>query len=649
MMPRDRDTGEEWPTLRHNGARAMWHALCFLVRQGWCGQDGAGGWRTEAALMAYKRWYARRSVLVVTAALVVGCSDALGPERHGLRADAAGGGGIALDQWNGTLSENGTMLIKGFNPQNPHTGDAIIATFFWLGTTNIIDSVTDVLTTAPYSPVGNKYTLVEYVTAGGISMATYVATNVQNFPSQWDSVSGDSILAVRANLSVPVVDGGVMLSAWTGVNGVTADALGAHQSASGAGVSTTVADPGAIPVNAGALAYGVTMAAGPAGINGPPGFTNIVTMSDPLMKSDGEYDAEFTVQQTGGTVDPQWTWFFTAPSTWLATVLALNAAPPPPGNLTVSTTTTGSNLPTTGYTLTVDGSQSQPIPTTGSVTFTNLAAGSRSVALAGLPTNCTVSGTNPQTVAVPSGGTATVSFAVTCAAPPPGNLTVTTTTTGSNLPTTGYTATVDGTQSQSIPTNGSVTFTGLAAGSHSVLLSGVPTNCTVSGPNPQTVTVPSGGTATTSFTLSCAATPGTSGKMTGGGKLGTGHDFATFGFQASAKGGTLDWEQHCVDGATSSPCSSGGFSFHGTIVPGSYSVASGSANCRTWSGTGRLTKKNDRGDDDAAPSSTSSFTVNAACDNGEPGHNRDYIAITIGAYSNAGYLTGGNIELHKGS
>jgi hypothetical protein len=36
-----------------------------------------------------------------------------------------------------------------------------------------------------------------------------------------------------------------------------------------------------------------------------------------------------------------------------------------------------------------------------------------------------------------------------------------------------------------------------------VVLSGVPSNCTVSGGNTQTVTVPSGGTATAAFSVSC--------------------------------------------------------------------------------------------------------------------------------------------------
>src|SRR5438128_2490381 len=128
--------------------------------------------------------------------------------------------GVALDQWNGSFNETGRMLIKGFNPTNPHLGDAIVATFFWVGstTTNIIDSVTDVLTTSPYTPVGNTYHLVEYVTAGGISMATYVATNVQNFPDP--NLDQSTVLAVRASLSDSVTDGGIMMFAYTGVAAV---------------------------------------------------------------------------------------------------------------------------------------------------------------------------------------------------------------------------------------------------------------------------------------------------------------------------------------------------------------------------------------------------------------------------------------------
>src|SRR6185503_1318802 len=113
-----------------------------------------------------------------------------------------------------------------FEPVNPHVGDAIVATFFWIGSTNTITQVTDHLENGDQTPVGNTYTLVEYVTAGGLSMATYVATNVQGF-SDADTVS-DKLLAVHAIFSAPGIQGGVKISAWRGVAGVTAQALAAH-------------------------------------------------------------------------------------------------------------------------------------------------------------------------------------------------------------------------------------------------------------------------------------------------------------------------------------------------------------------------------------------------------------------------------------
>src|SRR5881394_2524895 len=131
------------------------------------------------------------------------------------------------------------------------------------------------MTDAQFTPVGNTYTLVEYVTAGGYSMATYVATNVQNFPDP--NPDNASVLNVDAIFSSQVTDAGVSLSAWTGVNAVEAQAMGAHRSASG---------------------------------------------SDPLIVTESDY----ALQTATGSVDPQWTWNFdpNAPSTWLATVLALN-------------------------------------------------------------------------------------------------------------------------------------------------------------------------------------------------------------------------------------------------------------------------------------------------------------------------------------
>ena len=246
-------------------------------------------------------------------AVALACSESAGPENRspgGLRFDVAAG------SVNGTLGQGGTLLIKGFDGGNPHQGDAIVATFVWLGSSDIIDSVTDVKTTNPYTPIGNKFNRVEYVTSGGISMATYVATNVQ-------AVTDGYVHAVEANLSQSVADGGVVISSWSGVYPTFGSALGAHQSASGSGSTPTVADPGSIPVAAGALAYGVSMTDGALAINRPAGFTSIGTGSDAVMV----VDAGYALPATAGSVDPQWTWVYNSPHTWLATVFALNEAP----------------------------------------------------------------------------------------------------------------------------------------------------------------------------------------------------------------------------------------------------------------------------------------------------------------------------------
>ncbi len=175
------------------------------------------------------------------------------------------------------------------------------------------------------------------------------------------------------------------------------------------------------------------------------------------------------------------------------------------GSLTVTTSTTGSNLDPDGYTVTVDGNQ-KAIGINNSVTFSGLSPGNHSVQLNGLAQNCTVS-SNPRTVSITAGSTTKTTFSVGCTAPT-GTLKVTTSTSGS-VPTSNYTVTVDGNAAsaqQIAPNNGSVTFSNLSATGHSVALSGFPANCTVTSANPQSVNVPAGGTATAPFTVSCPAT-----------------------------------------------------------------------------------------------------------------------------------------------
>jgi hypothetical protein len=101
------------------------------------------------------------------------------------------------------------------------------------------------------------------------------------------------------------------------------------------------------------------------------------------------------------------------------TVRCAPNAPPSTGDLTVTTSTTGANLDPDGYTVTLDGSTNRAIATNGSVTFTGLPAGNHTVVLSGVAGNCSASGGTSRTVNVPAGGTASTSFAVSCAGAPP--------------------------------------------------------------------------------------------------------------------------------------------------------------------------------------------------------------------------------------
>lgn len=281
-----------------------------------------------------------RRVLFVTAAiLMAACSESVGPR---LRASSpqppefatTSGTGIVLNKFTGVQGETASELGQGFNAGNPDLGDAIIATYFWRGSTNSITKIVDHLSDAAGTPVGNTYTLVEYVTDGTYSMATYVATNVQGFPA--GSTNPESILNVDAIFPSAVTDAGCLLSAWTGVNAVAAQALGAHRSAWGSGTGTLAAGPGSIATGPGALAYAVTLGDGLVGRDPPAGFTRFADGADTLVVTEGDY----AVQGATGSVDPKWTWYFadSPPRTWLATVLALN--PPLSLSFTVQPSTT---------------------------------------------------------------------------------------------------------------------------------------------------------------------------------------------------------------------------------------------------------------------------------------------------------------------
>jgi hypothetical protein len=122
------------------------------------------------------------------------------------------------------------------------------------------------------------------------------------------------------------------------------------------------------------------------------------------------------------------------------------------------------------------------------------------------------------------------------------------------------------------------------------------------------------------------------GFMTGGGKLGDGSTQATFGFNAGSRGGGgLHGELQYSDFGT-------GMKVHSLSVD-SFDLVAGTTACVTFSGTARV-----NGADGY------SFTVNQACDNGEPGVGKDFLDISVSgpglSYRRQGTLTGGNLQFH---
>jgi hypothetical protein len=124
-------------------------------------------------------------------------------------------------------------------------------------------------------------------------------------------------------------------------------------------------------------------------------------------------------------------------------------------------------------------------------------------------------------------------------------------------------------------------------------------------------------------------------------------DFATFGFEARPlncstmdASGNITWVEH--DPAAFG----GGFTFHGNVtrfaaVENHYAGQPDPV-CGAFSGSGRARTRDGRTFDPVV------FTVDHACDEGEPGRD-DHIGICLGgdAYCRAGILTGGNIQKHR--
>jgi hypothetical protein len=191
-----------------------------------------------------------------------------------------------------------------------------------------------------------------------------------------------------------------------------------------------------------------------------------------------------------------------------ALTFAVTCVQPPPtvGTLRVTTTTSGPDPDADGYQFAVDGGAGQPIGVNASTDLVNTAAGVHSVVLSNVAANCTVDDASKSATVLP-GVTATVAFSVTCAAvgPTTGSIRVTTATTGPNQDADGYQFAIDGGLPQSILASGVQTVGDIPAGSHTVVLSGVASNCTVDDVS-KNVTVTPGQMSEVGFSVTCTAT-----------------------------------------------------------------------------------------------------------------------------------------------
>src|SRR5207248_575448 len=185
----------------------------------------------------------------------------------------------------------------------------------------------------------------------------------------------------------------------------------------------------------------------------------------------------------------------------------INAAPPPPTALHVTTKTTGTSL-LSSYALSIDCDSygcgySAPISPNGTATVP-VAPGNHYVEL-DVADNCAVSGGASRTVT--ASGTTEVPFAVTCAAT--GTLTVTMTTSGTDINPDNYAVCVDRSGNAcywraQARASDAITITGIISGPHTVTLTNVGGNCAVSGGATRALTIPANGSVSASFAVTCS-------------------------------------------------------------------------------------------------------------------------------------------------
>jgi WD40 repeat protein len=188
------------------------------------------------------------------------------------------------------------------------------------------------------------------------------------------------------------------------------------------------------------------------------------------------------------------------------------AAPPRTGEIHVSVTMTGADLPAT-YSVVVGGRSASGSAPLGAV-IAGLTPGNYTLMLR-VPRNCQVAGDNPRAVTVAAGRSTELTIAVTCAASS-GVLRVTTVTTGVDLDVDAYEIRVQGytvegnryAASWATGTNETQILAGIPTGENVVTLAGVSVNCEPADSTRRSASVAPPETVTVVFTVTCAPASG---------------------------------------------------------------------------------------------------------------------------------------------
>ena len=168
----------------------------------------------------------------------------------------------------------------------------------------------------------------------------------------------------------------------------------------------------------------------------------------------------------------------------------------------ISVSTTGSELDSDGYGLSIDGVATGSVLPDDTVMLPYVSSGAHTVALTGVAPNCAVSGEHPRTVDVVD-GVGSVSLEVACHVAI--TLGVYIETSGDDPDPDGYVARVNGGTPVSIFSAPGFFRGGwfLPPGDYTVTLSDVAPHCRLSGSNTASATVTSGDTTGVNFTVSC--------------------------------------------------------------------------------------------------------------------------------------------------